>query len=99
MAKFRKKPVVIEAFRMGIDTRPDWFQNKVTTNEIITFNVDEDDLSNDATDPFEQKRTYCKIKTLEGEMKGDYGDYIIQGVNGEIYPCKPDIFIKTYEPC
>ena len=37
------------------------------------------------------------INTLEGEMKGNDGDYIIRGVNGEIYPCKPDIFEKTYE--
>jgi flagellar motor switch protein FliG len=39
------------------------------------------------------------IETLEGVMKASRGDYIIQGVNGELYPCKPDIFLKTYEPC
>lgn len=38
-----------------------------------------------------------KIKTLEGVMTADIGDYIIKGVNGEFYPCKPDIFEKTYE--
>lgn len=38
------------------------------------------------------------IDTLEGTMKADIGDYIITGVNGEKYPCKPDIFEKTYEP-
>lgn len=37
------------------------------------------------------------IDTLEGTMKADIGDYIITGVNGEQYPCKPDIFEKTYE--
>jgi hypothetical protein len=37
------------------------------------------------------------IKTLEGEMTASVGDYIIRGVNGEFYPCKPDIFSKTYE--
>lgn len=37
------------------------------------------------------------IDTLEGQMKADIGDYIIKGVNGEFYPCKPDIFEKTYE--
>jgi hypothetical protein len=41
--------------------------------------------------------TYCDIKTLEGTMRGDYGNYIIKGVQGEIYPCKPDIFESTYE--
>ncbi len=38
------------------------------------------------------------IKTLEGVMLASVGDYIITGVNGEQYPCKPDIFEKTYEP-
>lgn len=38
------------------------------------------------------------IKTLEGEMKANLGDYIIKGVQGEFYPCKPDIFEATYEP-
>jgi hypothetical protein len=38
------------------------------------------------------------IKTLEGTMRGNVGDWIIQGVTGELYPCKPDIFAATYEP-
>jgi hypothetical protein len=90
--KFRKRPVIIEAFRMGIDPIPDWFMDKVTTNDIILQRV-----------PFHESRpdnygqTRCEIKTLEGVMVGNEGDYIIQGVNGEIYPCKPDIFNKTYE--
>lgn len=37
------------------------------------------------------------IKTLEGDMKANVGDYIIKGINGEMYPCKPGIFEKTYE--
>lgn len=80
MPKFRKKPVVIEAFRYLFDDRPDWFCDKVTTNEIVTHG------------------THCDIHTLEGVMRGDVGDYIIKGVKGEIYPCKPDIFAATYEP-
>ena len=39
-----------------------------------------------------------KIETLEGTMYASKGDYIIKGVNGEFYPCKEDIFLKTYEP-
>lgn len=39
-----------------------------------------------------------QIVTLEGEHKCSIGDYVIKGVNGEFYPCKPDIFDKTYEP-
>lgn len=93
MSKYRKKPVVIEAFKMGIDPRPDWFQDEVTKGSIITYYI-----TDPPNNPFEFTKTYCKIKTLEGDMIGDYGDYIIQGVNGEIYPCKSDIFEKTYEP-
>lgn len=40
---------------------------------------------------------YVKIETLEGTMRANVGDYIIKGINGEFYPCKPDIFMKTYE--
>jgi hypothetical protein len=79
MAKFRKKPVEIEAFIYWNDPRPDWFSDKVTTNEIITY------------------PTHCNIHTLEGVMRGEVGDYIIKGVKGEIYPCKPDIFELTYD--
>lgn len=77
--KYRKKPVVIEAFRYYVDNRPDWFQDKVTNNEIITF------------------VKYCEIKTLEGVMTCYEGDYIIRGVEGEVYPCKASIFKNTYE--
>jgi len=49
---------------------------------------------------YEQEFTedYLIIHTLEGDMKADKGDWIIKGVSGELYPCKPDIFEKTYEP-
>lgn len=42
-------------------------------------------------------KAFCFIETLEGKMKATEGDYIIKGVHGEFYPCKPDIFEKTYE--
>ena len=58
MAKYRKKPVVIDAYQ--------------TDKEL-------------------------EIETLEGTMHASVGDWIITGVNGEKYPCKPDIFEKTYE--
>jgi hypothetical protein len=89
MGKYRKLPVEIEAFRIGVDYIPDWFMDKVSTNEIILHGK---------SSGFEHyDDTHCTIKTLEGNMRGEYGDYIIKGVNGEIYPCKPDIFEKTYE--
>ena len=88
MAKFRKKPVVIEAFRLnerGLIAE-DWFWDAVTRNDIITHCFGKHD-----PDP-----AWCEIKTLEGTMIANAGDYIIQGVHGEIYPCKADIFKKTY---
>ena len=45
----------------------------------------------------DNKETTIVIHTLEGDMEASIGDYIIKGVNGEFYPCKPDIFDKTYE--
>jgi len=86
--EYRKKPIVIEAFKYGIDNRLDWFNDKVTSNEIITY------VGADIRDSSEY---YCEIKTLEGVMRGNCGDYIIKGVKGEIYACKPDIFEMTYE--
>lgn len=44
----------------------------------------------------DSEKTHCH--TLEGVLNVSHGDFIIKGVNGEIYPCKPDIFAKTYEP-
>jgi hypothetical protein len=89
MAKFRKKPVEIEAFEFYVDPIPDWFMNKVSSNDITLRNCDYKRYSID--------EAYCEIKTLEGIMRGDGGDYIIKGVEGEIYPCKPNIFNKTYD--
>jgi hypothetical protein len=86
--KFRKKPVVIEAFR--VEQRalwPDWFHSAVSANEVITHGMGK----------FGEGPVYCEIKTLEGTMRVDEGDWIIQGVKGELYPCKPDIFAATYE--
>ena len=85
--KYRKKPVEIEAFRLGIDYMPDWFMDRVTTNDIILRPGLIPDVRN----------LLAEINTLEGVMRADYGDFIIRGVEGEIYPCKPDIFVKTYE--
>jgi hypothetical protein len=87
--KYRKKPVEVEAFRLGIDYIPDWFMDKVTTNDIV--------LHGKSSGYEHYNDTNADIKTLEGIMHANYGDFIIRGVNGEIYPCKPDIFEKTYE--
>lgn len=87
MGHFRKKPVVIEAHRIG-DPWPDSFWQNVVDNQIV---LHLEKLRGDVIG-------HVEIKTLEGVMRGEAGDWIIRGVKGELYPCKPDIFAATYEP-
>jgi hypothetical protein len=91
MPKFRKKPVVIEAFLLG-DEYPDWFSDAVTANTVRTYSN-----GPHGAEPRGAIR-HIEIQTLEGVMTAVPGEWIIKGVNGEIYPCKPDIFEKSYEP-
>jgi hypothetical protein len=83
LMKFRKKPVVIEAFelRTGFGPpKPKWFTDLIQQGKAHGHG------------------SHWLIDTLEGQMRADLGDYIIQGIKGEVYPCKPDIFAATYEP-
>lgn len=88
--KYRKKPVEVEAFRFYVDPMPDWFMDKVSSCEVTLRRCD--------YERYAISEAYCEIETLEGRMLGNGGDYIIKGVQGELYPCKPDIFEQTYEP-
>ncbi|AXH71158.1 hypothetical protein BSP36_113 [Bacillus phage BSP36] len=83
MSKYRKKPVEVEAFLFNVDPYPDWFSEKVESRNIVVG--------------YEGDSAFCLIPTLEGQMYGSAGDYIIRGIQGEIYPCKADIFEATYE--
>lgn len=80
--KFRKKPVVIEAVLWDGD---------LTTVEPLLAGSTCEGVSQDLLG------TALNIETLEGEMTAQIGDWIIRGVKGELYPCKPDIFAATYE--
>lgn len=82
--KFRKRPIEIEAHRIGIDPWPDAAWQAVTDNRITLHECG-------------QEHGFILIDTLEGQMMGKHGDWLIQGVQGEYYPCKPDIFEATYE--
>ena len=89
MSKFRKKPVVIEAFKWEgypNPSTPRWFVQAMSAG-MVGFKTGDTSLCCPAL-----------IETLEGIMTADIGDWIIQGIKGEIYPCKPDIFTATYEP-
>ncbi|MBO6550740.1 MAG: hypothetical protein JJ964_14110, partial [Rhizobiales bacterium] len=96
MPKFRKKPVVIEAFKWTGDTSqeddPVWMSEAIERGDVWFVGAEEVVSGSAIID------SAMMIKTLEGDHRATLGDYIIQGVKGEIYPCKPDIFEATYEP-
>lgn len=100
--KFRKLPIVIEAVKIkAVDYNPalgdeafdgapfsetpEWILNAVKSGKLCPVTPGSTDYAE------------WEIDTLEGKMLASPGDWVIQGVNGEIYPCKSDIFEKTYE--
>lgn len=89
MGKYRKKPVVIEAFKWtgGPDQieDPEWIIDAIKKGTV-------------RFDMIQRNEAALLIDTLEGTHRANQGDFIIRGVQGELYPCKPDIFAATYEP-
>jgi hypothetical protein len=78
--RYRKKPITVEAFRIGQDPVPEWAQDANHFNLVHQ----------------ENGLIYAEIHTLEGVMRGYFGDYVIRGAIGELYPCRADIFEDTY---
>ena len=95
MPRFKKKPIVIEAFQMTPESRvsnrhwPEWLNRawNFDRGEPGSVFPTEEGIGNGTV----------SIGTLEGEMRVDMGDWIIKGVQGELYPCKPEIFAATYD--
>lgn len=85
MPLYRKKPVIVEAIKF---TRDNFQEIRDFTDFTANNFTLERRIDSIAT---------CIIPTLEGQHIATEGDYIIKGVHGEFYPCKPDIFEKTYE--
>ena len=83
MATYRKKPVEIEAIQFIAQNIQEVYE-MLGDNLIVTPTADGEGL-------------YHFIRTLEGDMEISWNDYIIKGVKGEFYPCKPDIFELTYD--
>ena len=83
--KYRKKPVTIEAIQWNRDNLKD-VVDFVGENNSRSLPIPEDFLGQ------------MQIRTLEGIITASLGDFIIKGIQGEFYPCKPDIFAATYEP-
>lgn len=86
MGKYRKKPVVIEAFQFDGSEESATDIAKWSDAVVVARNM------------ASGKAEALYVETMEGEMRADPGDWIIRGVKGEFYPCKPDIFAATYEP-
>lgn len=82
IAKYRKKPVIIEAVQFTEQTKNTAF-NFITCNHWADFD--------------KAGKPTLRIQTLEGEMTAKVGDYIIKGLKGEFYPCDSEIFAMTYE--
>ena len=84
--KFKKKPVVIEAYQLPPNDGtlrplpPAWLTDAMISGAATVY-----------------PEGYVAINTLEGRMRADVGDWIIQGITGELYPVKPDIFAESYE--
>lgn len=86
--KYRKKPIVVHAFQFGKMAFPVWFYCECPYRihpSLYALKISS------------ESGMEAIIRTLEGEMTAREGDYIVLGVNGEIYPVKADIFEKTYE--
>lgn len=86
--KFKKRPVIIEAVQ--------FLPNEESTRRILDLGTHSNCKAEVLVEPQGNYNLY--IHTLEGVMEATIGDWIIRGVSGELYPCKPDIFLQTYEP-
>ena len=91
-----KNEILMDGFLVSKDLENKKFQIK-NNDDIIEFRYDEN--SDYITNKFSYYRPTKKmfVNTLEGKMEVAKGDYIIKGIKGEVYPCKPDIFINTYD--
>jgi hypothetical protein len=98
MGFYRKKPVVIEARRYDNSFVEAFAVYQWVESQVGSFDVNSpDDPIPNAGVSIDASDGSMVIATLEGLMKVSPGDYVIKGVQGEFYPCKPDIFHETYE--
>lgn len=92
MAKFRKRPVVVEAVRVPVERTPEERDMEAWGVLAATLGLWMREMPWSITEDLG-----VNIPTMEGMMRASPGDYIIKGVAGECYPCKPAIFAATYE--
>lgn len=100
MPRYRKKPVEISAVQLRWDTWGQVCEEILDKSQCIAYGVyvtADNKASREPVGNDTRERIGLQIETLEGPMLGIEGDYIILGVQNEIYPCKPSIFEATYE--
>ena len=85
MASYRKKAIDVEAFQLGKDAFPDWFNSAIGDGTVSIY----------TRTGSEARRIFCTIK---GHKRADCGDYVILGQRGEIYACESEEFAQCYEP-
>ena len=93
MPRYRKRPVEVEAFRLGHQPFPWWFSGALVASVSVGGSV----VRSISWGPEPPTSIKITISTLEGDVTAHDGDWIIRGVAGELYPCKNDIFEATYE--
>jgi hypothetical protein len=84
---YRKK-LAVEAFKLGVDQIPDWFLKAIVANKVTLHTAD---------GFWKMQPDFANIATIGGSSRAESGDWIIQGVMDEIYPCRADVFEATYE--
>lgn len=82
MAQFRKRPVVVEAFQLGLDKPPPWYYAALADHRV---------------EGLQHTDAYVYLKTNHGYVRAEKGDWIIKQVDGEVYPCKHAVFLSLYE--
>ena len=100
MPMFQKKPVVIEAMQFaGTNAEMHAVYQWIEKNTQGSYDTNDPSGEVPASGvSIDAETGFMVIATLEGEMQAKPGDWIIRGVQGEFYPCKPDIFEQTYQP-
>ena len=92
MTKYRKKPMVVDAWQLTEEVALEILEKRRTLPKQLI-------VASAHWHPDRSRVSTCKLacRSLEGEVFAEIGDWIITGVKGELYPCKPDIFEDTYE--
>lgn len=90
MPTYRKKPVLLQAFRLGTNPLPDWFMEAVKNGSIRVY-------PENTGYPYVNTMTHLAIDTRTGTVRAKRGDWVIQGSDGEIYPSKNEEFVSAHD--